>query len=264
MSAVPPFTSCATKLKRYIHLAQRNAFVYSPDAPYDDWTMLICEDGLVEYRVGNRSGEARAGDIVLCPPGEVLHRNALTIVSFQFAIFELRSFSEEKEIPFPYYGKHSFPQMSQFLVFAEKLKSSRELISESYTEHLLNDALYQIVREKTIRQKQKKATDPAMAEAVRFIHQHVFDEVSTKSAADHVGMYQSQFTRKFQKEMGTSPSGYIAGLRLEKIAALLVETDDSLEKIAHQSGYQNAYYLSRVFSKAMKMSPSQYRRIHQV
>lgn len=263
MSNAPPLTFCATTVSRYIHLAQRQAFVYNPERPYDEWSMLICEDGLVEFRVGDRSGEARAGDVVLCPPGMVLHRKALTTVSFQFATFALRAAAQEQEIAFPYYGKYSFPHLSQFLLFAEKLRDSRELISASYTEHLLNDVLYQIVREKTIRNKQKKAADPAIAEAVRFIHQHVFDEVSTNSAACHVGMHQSQFTRKFQKEMGTSPSAYIAGLRLEKIAALLVETDDTLEKIAQQSGYQNAYYLSRVFTKAMKMSPSQYRRMHQ-
>lgn len=263
MSVETQLTSCSTKIKSYIYLSQRTAFIYR-DVPFEDWTIMICEDGLVEFRVGSHSGEARAGDIVLCPPGEVLHRKAMTTVAFQFAVFELHSFSGNTAIPFPYIGKYTFPQMPQFLWFADKLRSSREIISLSYTEHLLSDLLYQIVREKTIRNKQTKPTDPVMTEAVRFIHQHVFDEVSTKSAADHVGMYQSQFTRKFQKEMGTSPSQYIAGLRLQKISALLVETDDSLESIAHQSGYQNAYYLSRVFSKAMKMSPSHYRNIHKV
>jgi AraC-like DNA-binding protein len=198
------------------------------------------------------------------PPGEVLYRKALTTIAFHFTVFELHCFSENSAIPFPYYGKYTFPQISSFLTYVEKLKSSREIISLRYTEHLLNDVLYQIVREKTIRSKQQKMTDPAMAEVVRFIHRHVFDEVSTKSAADHVGMYQSQFTRKFQKEMGTSPSQYIAALRLQKISALLVETDDTLATIAHKTGYQNAYYLSRVFSKAMKMSSSQYRNLHRV
>lgn len=264
MSIHPRITTCTTKVSRYIHLSQRTAFVYSPDISYEEWTMLICEDGVVEFRVGDRSGEVRAGDIVLCPPGEVLQRKALTTIAFQFAIFELHAFSDGEAVSFPYYGKYSFPQLSQFLWFAERMKTSRELVSSSYTEHLLNDVLYQIVREKSMRSSSTKTTDPAIAEAIRFIHQHVFDAVSTQDAADHVGLHQSQFTRKFQKETGTSPSRYIAGLRLQKISALLVETDDTLESIAHQSGYQNAYYLSRVFSKAMKMNPSQYRQMHRV
>ncbi|TNJ60299.1 helix-turn-helix domain-containing protein [Paenibacillus hemerocallicola] len=130
------------------------------------------------------------------PPGEVLYRKAMTTIAFHFAVFELHCFSENSAIPFPYYGKYTFPQISSFLTYVEKLKSSREIISLRYTEGL--------------------------------------------------------------------PPVNMAALRLQKISALLVETDDMLETIAHKTGYQNAYYLSRVFSKAMKMSSSQYRNLHRV
>ncbi|MNG29018.1 HTH-type transcriptional activator Btr [compost metagenome] len=53
-------------------------------------------------------------------------------------------------------------------------------------------------------------------------------------------------------------------VRLTRARLLLVETQDSLESIAEQCGYQNAFYFSRVFSQHMGMSPSGYRKNYRV
>lgn len=82
--------------------------------------------------------------------------------------------------------------------------------------------------------------------------------------AQHVGLSSSQFTRKFQKVMAVSPSKYITRLRMQKVCSLLIESDDTLEKIAKNTGFRNAFYLSRVFSKELGMRPSHYRRPHRV
>ncbi|MDF2723961.1 MAG: hypothetical protein K0Q59_3636, partial [Paenibacillus sp.] len=52
--------------------------------------------------------------------------------------------------------------------------------------------------------------------------------------------------------------------RLQKVCNLLTETDQTLEQIAEQCGFQTAYYLSRVFTKEMNTSPSRYRINHRV
>lgn len=263
MTTDPKITAVSVAAKSYIYLSQRTAFIYGRNTPYNDWSMLICEEGLVDYSVGTHSGRAQAGDIVLCPPGEVLQREALTTISFHFAVFEIEAFCNQDKTPFPYFGKFTLHNEIQFSLLSDSLKKSKEWISLKYTEHLITDILYQIIRERKPN-KSNKITDPLIEEAVQYIHTHVFEEVSTQSAADHVGLYQSQFTRRFQKEMGISPSRYIIGLRMKKVLRMLTETKEPLEQIAHQCGYQNEFYLSRVFSKEIGMSPSRYRHMHQV
>lgn len=258
-------TACSVKAKSYIYFSQRTKFFYSDSTPHDAWSLLICEGGLVDYRVLNQNGRIQAGDIVLCPPNEVLHRKALTTMAFHFAVFELSAFSDQEQVPFPYYGKFTFHNKTQFSLIVNNLKESIESVSMKYTEHLISDVLYHIIQEKNShRQKPNHMPDPVISKAIQYIHEHVFDEVSTQSAADYVGLYQSQFTRKFQKAMGIPPSKYITKMRVQKAMTLLVETEEPLESIAYQCGYQNAFYLSRVFSKEMKMSPSSYRHMHQV
>lgn len=257
-------TAVSVVAKSYIHLSQRTAFVYSHNTPYTDWSLLICEEGLVDFRVGEHTGRAQAGDIVLCPPGEILQREAITTMAFHFAVFELHAFIQQRKVDFPYFGKFTFRNKVQFSLIVDLLKKSQELISFSYTEHVLTDIIYHIIRDRNTPEPSNIPLDPLIAEAVKYIHTHVFDHVSTQATADHVGLYQSQFTRKFQKAMGTSPSRYIVKLRMEKVLKLLTESEESLEQIACQCGYQNEFYLSRVFSKEMGMSPSRYRHMHQV
>ncbi|GAA3412063.1 helix-turn-helix domain-containing protein [Paenibacillus hodogayensis] len=109
-----------------------------------------------------------------------------------------------------------------------------------------------------------KPRDAAIDEAVRYINERACQSISMQSVASLVGLSHSKFTRKFQKELGISPVKYWTGIRLHKVRQMLVETDDSLETIAEKCGYQNAFYLSRVFSKEMGINPSCYRSTHRV
>ncbi|GAA3407849.1 helix-turn-helix domain-containing protein [Paenibacillus hodogayensis] len=242
---------------------ERSSFNFAQET-YAEWALLACEEGKFHFQVAEQSGEVRAGEAVLCPPGEALHRRALTTLAFHFATFRLRAFQKGEAVDFPYRGKLSFQNSVRSLSTLASLRESMGLVSPRYTEHLIADLLYQYIGEVAVRHKERQPRDPAIREALRCIRDHAFDHVSMQLAASRAGLSQSQFTRKFQKEMGISPVKYLTQLRLQKAKLLLTETDDSLETIAERCGYQNAFYLSRVFSKEIRLSPSQYRSTHRV
>jgi transcriptional regulator GlxA family with amidase domain len=133
-----------------------------------------------------------------------------------------------------------------------------------YSEHLITDILYQYIGERAVKRKEMRPRNEAIVEAVRLLNEQACQSISMQSLAELVGLSQSQFTRKFQKEMGLSPVKYLTGIRLNKVRQMLSETDESLEAIAELSGYQNAFYLSRVFTREMGMTPSRYRSTHRV
>lgn len=256
--------SVEARLQSYIYSEQRVAFTF-PEETYDNWTFLASVEGKFKYEVNSQKGEARVGELVLCPPGVTLYRQALNKLSFHFAIFELHTFNKHfEEIDFPFSGKLTWRNAAQLLQTLENMKTSRSSISRKYTEHLLNDLLYQMIKENSAACKDGLPTDPCIREAVRYINEYACKEISLQLIARHVGLSQSQFTRKFQKQMGMAPNKYVTDIRLQKVRKLLTETDDTLDQIAVQCGYQNAFYLSRVFTKTMEMNPSHYRRTHQV
>jgi AraC-like DNA-binding protein len=255
--------SLRIRVMSYFFLQDHEAFKL-PTGTYKGWSLLTCEKGKFRYKVGDEEGEAQVGEAVLCPPGVPLDRRALTNVTFHFTVFLLDTALDGEDIVFPYQGKLTFRNPSRFLSTLAALRESMDNLSRHYTEHLLGDILYQYVDERAAFNKEMKPRDPSILEAVRYINEQAFDEVSMQTVAAHVGLSQSQFTRKFQKEVGQSPIKYLTQLRLQKVKLMLLETDDSLETIAERCGYRNAFYLSRVFSSEMSISPSVYRSTHRV
>lgn len=257
-------SSISTRLVSYFYSEHRTSFKFSEES-YDRWTFLACVEGNFQYEVDGQKGEARVGELVVCPPGVTLYRKALSMLSFHFAVFDLYTIDHNnEETIFPYIGKLTWRNTTQLLQTLDQMKSSRERLSKHYTEHLINNLLYQIVIDQSVLPHENKASDPAIQEAVRYINEYAYSDISMQAIAEHIGLSQSQFTRKFQKQIGITPNNYLTDLRLQKVRKLLTETDDSLEQIAEQCGYQNAFYLSRVFTKKMDMNPSHYRRTHRV
>lgn len=66
--------------------------------------------------------------------------------------------------------------------------------------------------------------------------------------------------KKFKKETDTSIYQYIQELRIEKFAELLVTTDLPLVEAAARTGFTDYKNISRIFVKAKKMTPLQYRK----
>jgi AraC-like DNA-binding protein len=253
-------TCIESKVMSCSYIPLRHSFVFA-EKTSEYWALFICEKGLVQYRIGQQAGHLQPGECVLCPPHEPFHRKAIESMSFIYALFHLQAFIGDTAVRFPHYGKVKTRSSSHFLHTVENLKYSSTCISKRYSEHLINDLLYEAIHEQIASKRDHIANDPLIAQAVRYIQASELKEgLSVQAIAEHVHMHQSQFTRKFQQEMGVSPSSYIARLRMQKMIQLLTETTYSLEVIAHECGYQNAFYLSRVFSKEMQMSPSQYRK----
>lgn len=66
--------------------------------------------------------------------------------------------------------------------------------------------------------------------------------------------------KKFKKETDTSIYQYIQELRIEKFAELLVTTDLPLVEAAARTGFTDYKNISRIFVKAKKITPLQYRK----
>lgn len=57
-----------------------------------------------------------------------------------------------------------------------------------------------------------------------------------------------------------SPLQYVHHVRLEEAKQLLEGSEDSIEAIAGQVGYEEAGYFARLFKREVNLTPAQYRR----
>ncbi|UCU94109.1 helix-turn-helix transcriptional regulator [Hydrogenophaga taeniospiralis] len=63
-----------------------------------------------------------------------------------------------------------------------------------------------------------------------------------------------------QQATGLSPLQYVHHVRLEEAKQLLEGSEDSIEAIAGQMGYEDAGYFARLFKREVNLTPAQYRR----
>ncbi|MTV41717.1 GlxA family transcriptional regulator [Duganella radicis] len=68
--------------------------------------------------------------------------------------------------------------------------------------------------------------------------------------------------RHFQSVLGMTPLDYLQDLRVQRAKVMLEISLNSLQTIANACGYTNASTFSKLFRRAIGMSPGEYRRNH--
>lgn len=74
------------------------------------------------------------------------------------------------------------------------------------------------------------------------------------------GLAERSFKRRFARATGMSPLEYVHTLRLEEAKHMLEKTDEPVEAIAAESGYEDASFFSRLFRRHVGLTPAQYRK----
>ncbi|GAA4852826.1 transcriptional regulator YesS [Paenibacillus vulneris] len=102
----------------------------------------------------------------------------------------------------------------------------------------------------------KKAVETAMV----YLQNHYMKEISLDSCADHVGVNSVALSKSFKQITGTNFIDYLTELRMEKAKELLRDTEQKINDVAVQVGYQHSYF-NRIFKKHVGVTPSHYREM---
>ncbi len=101
--------------------------------------------------------------------------------------------------------------------------------------------------------------DPALATAIRFIHDHAGESIQVKDVLCTVPMSRRVLEQKFRLAIGRTPAAEIRRRKIELAKRLLEESQLPLSTIARRTGFQYAEVLTRMFQRETGMSPSAYR-----
>lgn len=100
----------------------------------------------------------------------------------------------------------------------------------------------------------------AIQYALQYIPAHLNEGIRVSELAERFKLSANYFSQRFHQETGTTYVNYVKMLRLKRAKEMLVKTDNSLQKIARETGLQNAQYFCKFFKAETKMTPSQYRK----
>ena len=95
---------------------------------------------------------------------------------------------------------------------------------------------------------------------VRYIREHIDRPITVSELARLASLSVSALERKFKKHLRVTPMQYIKQLRITFASQALLQTDFSINEIAHRYGFCDHSYMSKEFRRLTGMTPREYRQ----
>lgn len=93
-----------------------------------------------------------------------------------------------------------------------------------------------------------------------YMNNNYKNKIDLNSIANEIHVNPQYLSRVFKKEIGMGCTDYINLLRVNQAREMLVETSYPAYRIACDAGFSDSAYFSRVFTKHVNLTPSEYRK----
>ena len=95
---------------------------------------------------------------------------------------------------------------------------------------------------------------------IKFLAENYSEPMNVKSVASAGGVSEGYAMSLFQKKLNKNITSYLNQLRLHHAKSALIDGNDKISNIAHDSGFGSLSRFYEVFLKETGLSPSQYRK----
>ena len=117
-----------------------------------------------------------------------------------------------------------------------------------------------------IRKRVKKSTvqtDPRIQTVIDYIMLNPTEEYTSDKLSGMAEVAETSFRRLLMEATGKTATEFIRQVRLTTAARLLLVSNDPVNCIAHDVGFEDANHFTRVFRQAFGMTPGRYRKMSQ-
>jgi transcriptional regulator GlxA family with amidase domain len=106
----------------------------------------------------------------------------------------------------------------------------------------------------------RQVEDAVVAKCQEWAALHYDVDAPVAAMATLSGLPERSFKRRFVKVTGLSPMEYIHTLRLEEAKHILETTEQPVEAVANEVGYEDSSFFGRLFRRKVGITPAQYRK----
>jgi LacI family transcriptional regulator len=103
------------------------------------------------------------------------------------------------------------------------------------------------------------AGDDNVVRALRFMWNHIDEDLSVDQIARAVDVSRRTLERAFERELGRGVFAEFQRRRLDRACEMLIQTDLTIAEVAGALGFSSQNYFGQVFRKAFGTSPGRYR-----
>ncbi len=173
---------------------------------------------------------------------------------------------------------HKFPLQYDFFEFLDpedKVKSMMQeacklaselspgILRDMRSQSILLHVLYILLQSEHIQDnlytvKQSSRETDFTSQINTYMRKRLAEKISVAEIARYMHASEIQIFKRYKKENGISPMKQLARMRIEKAKSLIVR-GISLDYVAEQTGFYDAFHLTKTFKRLEGISPREYR-----
>lgn len=107
----------------------------------------------------------------------------------------------------------------------------------------------------------REGREERIVDIMRYVQNH-YKDVTLEELADHFHLSGPYLSKYIKEHTGATFQDTVKKARMKKARAMLKETNQTVESIAANVGYETVEHFNRLFKKTYGMTPVQFRRQH--
>jgi len=236
------------------------------------YVLIYCLEGEGWYELNGQVQKVTANQVFILPKGQAhgygcKNAKSWTIYWIHFDGQLARFFAEGFEKPMQILPEKDSRIEERLRLFEEIFsilkngysKNNLEFSSTTLTYFLGSLKYLSAYRARDNSDQTAHQTDVA-EEAIHFMRENIRKRLHLKDIAEYVGYSTSHFSALFLQKTGYSPLNYFIHLKIQEACHFLDFSELKMNQISMLIGFEDPFYFSRIFTKTMGESPSEYRR----
>ena len=106
-----------------------------------------------------------------------------------------------------------------------------------------------------------RSTNENIQQSIQFMRDNVEKRLYLEELAQMANLSVTHYSALFKERTGFSPMDYFIRMKIQQASQVLGTTQNTVQDICQELGYDDPYYFSRIFKKVMGKAPTSYRKI---
>lgn len=146
------------------------------------------------------------------------------------------------------------------VISLEKLESIIRIVT--YSTYYIADCIKNkkwLEMKNTVSKVKIELSNSKIAPIIKYINEHINENILLSLGANLCNMSQSQFSRTFKKETGKTFKEYVLLKKIEQAKFYIKTTDKSFSEISDFLGFEDSSYFTKLFKKYEGITPKEYK-----